>query len=195
MKRGFLFSLDALISVIIVASIAAFLGVMVLSYQSPQTSYQRMYYAGKDVITVLEKGTIGSFDNMLNISGYVSSGVLTEDDMNKTVMDLLGSLWANGMSDKAGEIFSAIAGGLLGTSYNYSLRIDGQDIVSSGGDQLMLARLSTIASGYEMGQPVEGYVSRAYLSSVSMVGSEYVYFGGYEGDGNITKTLVMPDYD
>mgnify|MGYP005647115425 CR=1 FL=1 len=75
MKRGFLFSLDALISVIIVASIAAFLGVMVLSYQSPQTSYQRMYYAGKDVITVLEKGTIGSFDNMLNISGYVSSGV------------------------------------------------------------------------------------------------------------------------
>ena len=94
--RGLLLSLDALVAVLILISFATVLGGITLSYSAPQSRYQRMYYAGKDILHVLEGGDVSNFENISPVGYYIETGVITPYDMNKTMLDTIGSLWSKG---------------------------------------------------------------------------------------------------
>jgi len=190
MKTGFLLSLDAIAAITLLLTVSLFLAGMSFTYSSPELRYQRYYYSGKDMATVLEETKMGALSDVVNLSAYG----LGQEDMDRTVLDVIGSFWAEGNKSKAENLTKEIFGkALSNTGLNYEVSFNGESIYSSQpGYSDYLARLSTIVSGYEKTRPVNGYMAKVYATKVSKTNSEFVYFGGYEGDGNITKAITLP---
>ena len=197
MKRGFVFSLDAIIVLGLVFTLALFLSALSFSYSSPELKYQRLYYSAKDLINVLEQAKLSSVGDSPLVQGYLSSGVITEEDMDKTILDAIGSFWAEGNMTEAGNLANLTFSRILnGSGLDYQLMIDGQNIfVKNTTEASFLAKLSLIVSGYETGKPVSGYSARTRLSKANRISTYYVYFGGYIGDGNISADFTLPEFD
>ncbi len=195
MKRAFLLSVDAMIAVSLLLLLTAFLSSVSLSYSSPELEYQRFYYAGKDVINSLEKAELNGVLEFMPVN-YTQDCNITETDMEKTILDVLGHLWAQNstaMDECAANLTRELLNRTLPGSFGYEVLIDGDTIYKEGEPENYLSRLHTIVSGYELGKPVSGYFASAYISRMSKETSSYAYFGGYVGDGNITKITTLPD--
>jgi len=195
--KGFVFSLDAIIVLGLVLTLAFFLAALSFTYSSPELRYQRMYYTGKDLINVMESVRLEAFRGGPVVQDYLNKGILIEDDMNKTLLDVIGSFWAEGNITEARNLTNSTFAEILnGTSLDYQLLID-NDLIHEKNTTAAnyLARLSLIVSGYDIGKPVSGYSARIKLSKVNRIASSYVYFGGYLGDGNISVNFTLPEFD
>ncbi|MEE9323722.1 MAG: hypothetical protein V3U72_04210, partial [Candidatus Aenigmarchaeota archaeon] len=190
MKRGFLLSLDAVAAITLLLIVSLFLSGMAFTYASPELRYQRYYYAGKDMVNILEETKIQAVSDVVNLSEYG----LTADDTDRTILDVIGSLWAEGNKSSAGNLTREIFENVMnGTGLGYEVLFDRESIYSSGNETSgFLSRLSTIVSGYEKTRPVNGYLAKVYLTKMSKTTSRFAYFGGYVGDGNITKIITFP---
>ena len=189
MKTGFLLSLDAIAAITLLLMVSLFLGGLSFTHASPELRYQRYYYAGKDLANVIEQTEISAVSDIVNLSRYG----LAEDDMNRTILDVIGSFWAEGNKSYAENLTEEIFGKILNrTGFGYEILFNGDTIYKSGNETDFLARLSTIVSGYEKTKPVNGYLAKVYPTKVSKTFSHFSYFGGYVGDGNITKVIRLP---
>ncbi|MCK4531339.1 MAG: hypothetical protein KAT94_00575, partial [Candidatus Aenigmarchaeota archaeon] len=190
MKKGVLLSLDALAAISLLLMVSLFLAGMSFTYSSSELRYQRYYYAGKDLANILEETKIQAVSDIVNLNDYG----LGEDDMNRTILDVIGSFWAEGNQSYAENLTKEIFENILnGTGLSYEILFDSESIYSSQPDYSdFLARLSTIVSGYEKTRPVNGYMAKVYPTKVSKSNSYFLYFGGYVGDGNITKNMTLP---
>ncbi|MCX6814419.1 MAG: VWA domain-containing protein, partial [Candidatus Aenigmarchaeota archaeon] len=197
MKRAFVFSLDAIIVLGFVLTLTFFLSALSFTYSSPELRYQRLYYTGKDLLNVIGQAKLSSVQDNPVVQDYFSKGILIQDDMNKTILDVIGSLWASGNLTEARNLTNSTFAQILnGTRVDYQLLIDSQLIHEKNTTATTyLARLSAIVSGYDIGKPVSGYSARTKLSKVNRISSSYVYFGGYIGDGNITVNFTLPQFD
>ncbi len=190
MKKGVLLSLDALAAISLLLMVSLFLAGMSFTYSSSELRYQRYYYAGKDLANILEETKIQAVSDIVNLNDYG----LGEDDMSRTILDVIGSFWAEGNQSYAENLTKEIFENILnGTGLSYEILFDSESIYSSQPDYSdFLARLSTIVSGYEKTKPVNGYLARVYLTKVSKANSYFTYFGGYVGEGNVTKIIPLP---
>jgi hypothetical protein len=195
--KGFVFSLDAMVVLGLVLTLTFFLVALSFTHSSAELRYQRLYYTGKDLLNVIENAKLSSVQDNPVVQDYLSSGILIEDDLDKTILDVIGSFWASGNITEARNLTNATFSDILnGTNLDYQLLIDGQVIDERNTTEpTFLARLSAIVSGYDIGKPVSGYSARTRLSKVNRIASTYVYFGGYVGDGNITLDFVLPQFD
>lgn len=191
MKRGFLLSLDALAAISLLLLVSVFLAGMAFTYASPELRYQRYYYTGKDMANVIEEAKIESVSDVVDLGKYD----LGQDDMDRTILDVVGSFWAEGNRSKAENLTREIFGAILGgTGLEYEVLFSGESIYASSNETSgFLSRLTTVVSGYEKTRPVNGYLARVHLAKVSKSISRFVYFGGYVGDGNVTKSLILPE--
>ena len=195
MMKAFILSLDALAAIGLLFVLIGYLASISLSFSSPELRYQRLYYAGKDVINILEKAKYRS------VSGYMPAGFgsdcnISGGDLDKTLLDVLGYLWAQNSTKLnvcAENLTDAVLNMTLGEELGYEVLLGGTTITSRGAPGEYVSRLHTIVSGYELGMPVSGFMASAYVSRMSKSTSSYVYFGGYEGDGNVTKKISLPD--
>jgi len=197
MKRAFLLSLDAMVAVGLLLMLTAFLSSISMSYSSPELEYQRFYYVGKDVMNVLERAKLPAVLDFLP-ENYTQDCNITDADMEKTILDVLGYLWAQNsttLNECAENLTRELLNKTLPPSFGYGVWLGGTNI-SRGGEPIenasYVSRLHTIVSGYELGKPVAGYFASAYISRMAKTTSSYVYFGGYVGDGNITKNVILP---
>jgi len=197
MKKAFVFTLDAIIVLGLVIGMAFFLLAFSFSYSSPELKYQRLYYAGKDMLNVMQEVKIESMQDNPVVQEYFSKGILVQDDLNKTLLDVIGSFWAEGNLTEARNLTNSTFAQIFnGTNFDYELLIDGQEIHEKNvSAATYLARLSTIVSGYDIGKPVSGYSARTRLTKVNRIASHYIYFGGYIGDGNISVNFTLPQFD
>ncbi|MFH1978467.1 MAG: VWA domain-containing protein [Candidatus Aenigmatarchaeota archaeon] len=197
MRRGFLLSLDAMVAASLLVLVALFLTGLSFTYSSPELGYQRLYYTGKDVINVMGQVEIGDLQDFSSIQYYLSTGDLVEDDLDKTLLDIVGALWSTGNITEAQNITKDVLGNLFSNSrVGYEILINNESIYRNGTSKgKYFSRFSTIVSGFDVGEPVSGFVSRVFLTKVGKIGSKYVYFGGYVGDGNITRIVELPSYD
>ena len=197
MRKAFVFSLDAIVVLGLILTLTFFLASLSFSYSSPELRYQRLYYSGKDLLNVIEQAKLSSVRDDPAVQDYLSRGIFTEEDMNNTILDAIGSLWANGSIAEARNLTNSTFAYILnGTNFDYELLIDGQEIHEKNTTaETFLARLSAIVSGYDIGKPVSGNCARVRISKANKVSSTYLYFGGYVGDGNITANLILPQYD
>ena len=198
MKRGFVLSLDALVAITILLILAIFLAAMSFSFYSPELEYERLYYAGKDMLAVMQEAKVSSLSDFDSIQYYESIGVITEDDMNKTLLEVIGSLWVSQnatLQDYARNITQDVMQTLLPSKFGHEIVMDNSTIYKNGTIQQnsFLSRFSTIVSGFQTGKPVSGYVASAYMTRIRKTTSSYIYFGGYVGDGNITRIVMLPD--
>jgi hypothetical protein len=198
-RRGFLLSLDAIIAIGLMLTLVMFLGGLSLTYYAPELRYQRLYHMGKDLLMLLENARIEQLQDFGVIKYYQGTGVLTPEDLDRTLLEIIGSFWASDnatLHSHASNITGQVLNATLPANYRYKVVIGGDTIYQSGPeDGEYLARLSSIVSGIARGEPVEGYFARAYPAKVGRVSSSYYYFGGYVGEGNLTACMELPDYD
>jgi hypothetical protein len=179
-KRGIFFSMDALIAVSIIF-ITILIAYPLITNVEPTTELQH------DIIKTLSSIRIGDLNNSYAQS-LVSSGAIT--DLNKSVLEQIGEFQITDREKAkllAESTLSDIEPGKnIGIWFGSSLITSRNNTSFETARHIETAR--QVISGIKEGTNVTGFSARAYLSS--SLQSEYFYFGGYVGDGNITSSVV-----
>lgn len=194
-RKGFLLTLDAIIAITLLLSLAIFIGGIQISYYSPELKYERLYYMGKDMLLLVENADMNQLSDFPVIEYYINEGVITGIDMQNSLLEVIGSLWASNNATKqeyARNITEGILNETLPENYGYSLLMDGSPIYTkngTGGNDFV-SRFSTIVSGYELGRPVSGYVARAWATKLTKNTTDVFSFFT-EGAGNLGGKLEI----
>lgn len=198
-RTGFILSLDAIVAVMILLTLSFFMLSLTFIFPSAELRYHRFYYVGKDMLNVVEQMKMSSVENFTIVQDYRNRGILIEEDMNKTFLDIVGSFWSHPNSSYdiyAQNLTGEILNSLFPQKISYQVLL-GNDVIYEQNvtDKNYVARLSTIVSGYAHGKPASGYMARVYITKLNKLSSEFAYFGGYIGEGNITRIATLPDFD
>ena len=127
----------------------------------------------------------------------VSEDVL--DVMNKMgILDEVGREWTSGNESGATNLSTQYLDQLIPESMGYKILFDG-DVVASNSrvsESDAIAKTSSVRllAGYEKNRTTIGSVARGFLTGITQKSSAaYAYFGGFVGQGNITKYLHVPN--
>ncbi len=176
-KRGIFFSMDALIAISIVF-IAVLIAYPLLTNTEPSTELQH------DLIKTLSTIKIGNLNNSYAQS-LVASGAIA--DKNKSVLEQIGEFQITD-PEKAKLLGESVLADIepeknIGIWFGSTLIASKNNTPYETARHIETAR--QVISGIKEGSTVTGFSARAYLSS--SLQTEYFYFGGYVGDGNITS--------
>ncbi|MBW2983808.1 VWA domain-containing protein [Candidatus Woesearchaeota archaeon] len=188
-KKGVFFSIDALIAVIIILSAIIFISVFYIN--KPSTSQQ--VYFSSDLVQILSTMKIGEINDPA-VRTMLNESNITE--LNRTILEQTLRFQVGGREDEASELINLTIGNLVPDYYNLGVWIEGfEEPVYATSQEPVTQLISSkqLVSGIEKEKAVEGLASRAFLSGINeRTSSAYAYFGGYEGDGNITKKVTLP---
>ncbi len=188
MKKGYLFTTDSLIAVLLFITVMFALPVL---YLDKKESTNLNYYA-TDMIKVLSTLTIDEADN-----DYVD--YLIEDynvsASNQTILEEVGRLWVLGYEEQATLLVKNITYGLVPENTGLGVYIEGSEVYSNNfSKEDYLVSSKHMVSGIEPGKPITGLSSRAYLDDINEKSSSaYAFFGGFVGNGNVSKKLFIPN--
>ena len=175
-NKGIFFSLDALIALIIIF-IVIFIAVPISKQNKIESKID------EDILISLSSITAEEFDNAY-VQSLISSGVITEP--NKSLIEQIGQFYATD-EDIAINIVDEFLSSIK-TKENIGIWLENSLVSSKNSTPIEKARqIDTsrqIISGIQIGSNITGFSARAFLSS--NVKTNYNYFGGYIGDGNIT---------
>lgn len=141
---------------------------------------------------------LNSLNNVMmdEVDGFdvdVQNQTLLRDDIS--VLDQIGFYWSQNQSDKAEELFLEVSQHIVSDMDNFRLSFGEDNIYVKGvqdGDTAIVH--SRMITGIGDESPITGFTSSAYLTRIrDKLTSEYVYFGGFTGQGNITRQLRLPD--
>jgi hypothetical protein len=183
-KKGYVMILDAIIALTLILMMFT----VIVSVQDSSTSkisstsFKSIHYVSEDVLDVLNK---------------------------QGALDYIGTDWAaaNGSApawSNESNVSLQYMDKLIPRIYGYRLEIDGLPVYDSTGNTssgrpanssiTSQTHSSRLLVGFGRGMPTRGQVARAYLSNIGeKVTSTYSYFGGFEGQGDLTKKVELPD--
>lgn len=181
-KRAVFFSIDALIALFII-----FLSILVF-YPLVKTINQTSFIQG-DIINILSSLKIGEIDNSY-AQQLIAQGKIT--DLNKSILEQIGEFYVNDV-DIAKNLTDSILSSLninenIGIWYGNTLLGSKSSIPYASAKNIEVER--QIISGIKQGAGVTGFSARAFLSNNMQ--TEYFYFGGYVGEGNLSARM---EYD
>ena len=196
LRKGFVFSLDALIALSIILILIG--GFILLKHQSlvPEKKYEQMSYIASDLMNVLAELRVYEVKDKPTISSLIESRVLTQADLNRTLLDLIGSFWGS----KNYSIASNITKEVLDFYNSSCVRLDiANETIYSSCDKIegSVAVSSMIESGYEVGKPIFGYIARAWARKVKKNTTQIIPFlpegSGWTGNRlEVTKKFSLP---
>jgi hypothetical protein len=165
--KGIVFSLEAIMAIsllIIFAIVISFIGTT--SFIQHQT-YERFHYSSQDAVQLLTKTKVADWQNNQVIKDLINNGVLIEDDLNKTLLDIIGSFWARGENEKARNVTESILNLTIPENLGYEVSLE-NDIIASREKPItnLLSVSKTTVSGYAIGKPVEGYMALVSLEEI-----------------------------
>ena len=166
--KGIVFTLDSIIAFGIMTTVISLLIFFRVESTSPYLSAQQAHFISEDILTLLYESKLENVCNQTLLSDYVSQGVLNAEDLNKTSVSVIGSLWAAGNTSEAANITECIINDILPMNIGYQLTINDDNVYNTSHTTRPSFSNATIgiasrriASGYEKFQPVTGFVSRA----------------------------------
>jgi hypothetical protein len=203
--KGIVMTLDAIIAMMLMVSIISLLIFFRTESSSPFFAAQQLHSLSEDSLNILSKSTLREIasPDILNQAVNVSH-ILDESDLDKSAIDVIGMLWTENKPEGAANITKDILENILPNNIGYQVLINKDSVYNSSQgtgrpsyeDATTEISSGRIASGYQKGQNFStGCVARAYLKSLRINDSSYVYFGGYVGDGNITVNITLPIFD
>ncbi len=179
MKRGYFYSLDALVALLIIVVVILFI-VPVRKEKIEEKKTQ------EDVLKVLSNLKVGDTNNTY-ITYLISQGNIT--DLNKSILEQIAEFYALNKPEAQNlvkEMFDQ-----LNISDNIGLWFNGKFVYAKNKttyeDSRLIWAAKELVSGIREGNSSTGFSARAYLSKSAL--TEYFYFGGYVGDGNITAVI------
>ena len=196
MKKGFIFTMDAMIALSVMIMIILTVAFVKFETILPEKTYEKLNFIADDTMNLLAHLEVHEVQDTLTIKGLIDEGKIVKRDLHMTVLDLIASFWYRGNYTIAKNISRDVLEGLT-DDFCLNLTLETDTIYSSCSTSSKdVAVSSRIESGYQPGKPTFGYIARAFLTSITNKrDSSYVYFGGYVGDGNITRELILPSYD
>ncbi|MEM5800076.1 MAG: hypothetical protein QXD54_00625 [Candidatus Aenigmatarchaeota archaeon] len=180
--KGQVFSLEAILAIsllVIFAIVVSFIGVT--SFFQHQT-YERFHYISQDSVQLLIKTRVSDWKEKLQ--ELFDEGVLTENDLDKSLLDIIGSFWTKGDIENAKKVTELILNLSIPENLGYEVSID-EDTIAKREKPLkaLLSVSTTTVSGYAIGKPVEGYMSTAFLREVEKKETCKVISVEQEGSG------------
>ncbi|MFB6075846.1 MAG: VWA domain-containing protein [Candidatus Aenigmatarchaeota archaeon] len=186
MEKGFIFTLDAILAFGLVLVIVSGIGIYFTI--KPEMEYRNVHSQAEDGMELLSMQV-----RELEVYIDLENKNLTESP-NQTILELIGSLWVSNKTEEARNVTKEVLKDYMGNCFE--LTFSDETIYQSCSEKgKNIAISSRLASGYKTGGPDRGYVSRAFFDKLRKVTSEYTYFGGYVGDGNITSIVNLENID
>jgi len=178
--KGFVFSLDAILALGMTLAVIGILGVYYTI--EPQLKYTTMHSEAEDSMQILS--------NRVNATELN----LPDEFDGKSALDVIGTLWLEGNKTDAGNLTEKLLKNF--TSRCFEL-VFGDDIIykSCPTEGNTIAVSNRMVSGYMAGEKPKGYTSRIFIKKLRNFKSKFLYFGGYVGDGNITKVFNITHMD
>lgn len=195
--KGVFFSIDAILSLGFLLIGIWLLSLLTYSLNMPSTEYNELNILAYDSLAMLEYMHVYEAENLSSIRYYIDEGIITEENLNKTIIDLIGYFYLINETKIAENITKEISNYYLPDSIGYELLIGNkteQAVLAQNNKTFIRTKVvsKTLISGYALNKSVKGHISRASLSKGWKTDSRYAYFGGYVGEGNITKYLDLP---
>ncbi len=176
--KGLIFYLDATLALVLMIAVVAGIGVYYTI--EPELEYRTIQAEAEDLMQLMSQ--------KMNATEFG----LPDNYTNKTFLEAVGTLWVEGNQSKAREVVNDTLGNFERRCLELSF--EGDVIYNRTGcdeEGHNVAVSNRVASGYASEKKPEGYMARVILNKLKRVVSEYVYFGGYVGDGNITKNMTL----
>ncbi len=177
-KRGYFFSLDAFIALLVIIGVVIFIKPPLV-----QTNYSDTLH--QDLLSSLSSLKIGELDNFYAYQ-WIADGSI--NNLNQSVLEQIGEFYA--LNETRATLLAQSILDDLNLNSNIGIYFSNNLIAMSGnfGTPERVSTARQLISGVEGGQAVKGYSSRAFLTSENRV--DYFYFGGYVGDGNISVKII-----
>jgi len=184
LKKGFLFTVDSIIGASIIIT-----GILLInSFYIVEPSYTSLDYTSHDLINALSTLTIGEVNNSY-VTELISNGKISNTD--NTILEQIGEFWVLNKTDMCQKLTENITSDLFPPNIGFSIVIGDEEVFRKDvptTHSLVSAR--KMISGYEKDRPVKGSTARAYLKSIrEKKTASFAYFGGFVGQGNISKEL------
>ena len=188
MRKGIYFTFDSLIAAVVL--IMAIL--LASSFYIKEQQRININYAAQDLIVLFSSLKVGDL-KIDYVQRLVNSSDITNE--NLTVLEQIGDFWAQDKAELAKNFTKILMEDTFPSAYGFSVLVNG-DLIYVRDLPVTTSLVSTrkIVSGIAKAKPTDGFTSRVLLAGIkSKKTSAYAYFGGYEGDGNLTKKINLPD--
>ena len=184
MKKGYALITDALVALVFFMVVAA--GLVHLSSfsgisRSGYNEFLALHYSSEDVLDVLnKKGVLDDVGYMWSLSRGNRSSVY----------------WSN-----ASNISKRYLEDMIPYHMGYKLLMEGQEICNSSWNPNRTTEIkkdsethaTRLLVGYGENATVFGKTARAALTKIrEKITSEFIYFGGFVGEGNLSQVLFLP---
>lgn len=187
MKKAVFFTIDALLAsgIIIIAIL------LVGNFYSAEQQKANVNFASQDLVRVFSTTNVGQVDNSL-VKTWISDGTIS--NINNTIFEQIGDFWANSQTNLSYNFTKNLTEGIIPAGLGYSVLVNGEEIYSRNLPiKRILLSSRKLVTGIAKAKPTQGFTARVLLNGIiSKKTNAYAYFGGYEGDGNLTKKLILP---
>ncbi len=214
-RRGFVFTLDAILALLLVTMFVVSITQINPSAQVYST-YMRSQskYLAEDTLTMLRTQPLWTFVPPRKIKEWIETGVLnlTLVSPEMSPVDIVATYWSTApvfpsanLKQKAEIIMGYVLNSTL-KDYNYELMINNytSPYLRKVGSNYSAARDVTpatlILSGYAYNQTPRGYMARAFLNKLGSKENTYTIRGGYiysrtdnQNDEVIIRYIVPPE--
>ncbi|MEA3513879.1 MAG: VWA domain-containing protein, partial [Nanoarchaeota archaeon] len=189
-KRGVFFTIDAMIA----ASIIVLGLILASSFYISEKKPTSISYLASDMTQVMSSLRISEVNNSY-VNQLIADGVIEEKSLNNSIAEILGEMWATNSSEIAFNLTMELIDPLMDTRFGYGIYINDEEIMARAKEvKGALISSQKMISGIEKDKAIFGYSSKVYLSSIKdRQTSSFAYFGGFEGEGNLTKRVLLPD--
>lgn len=187
MKRGFYFTIDALIAFAVVVGVI----LVSSSFYIHDTRLRDLDFA-EDLMGVLNTLTVGDYNDSYT-QQLIATGVIKDPD--HTLLEQIGEFYALGNSTLAENLTKSILDPIMPAGFSYGLWADNTVIhIVNYSAPRTEASYSKFVSGIEFGRPIQGFIASIFLTGIgSRRTSTFIYFGGFVGQGNLSRVFFVPE--
>ncbi len=194
--RGIFFTMDSMFALMLIVATLPIFVLISMSTVPTETVNQRLHLQAQDAVNMLSELEIKDVIREPVIMNYYSNGILSEDDANTSLIDIIGMFWASdnlSHIEVARNITEHLFSKIMPSNVKWGLSIEDESIYNTSGAVLRtVATSKKIVSGYMKEQPSTGYIAKAFLNRISgKRTASYSFFGGFVGEGKIN--LIVSD--
>ncbi|MGV8086044.1 MAG: hypothetical protein ACP5N1_00280 [Candidatus Woesearchaeota archaeon] len=186
-KKAIFYTMDALLaSMLLIGAILLIYGV----YSPEDTEIEQQTFISQDVLTIISELKINEINNSF-VYEEILNGNIT--DINNSVLDQIGEYWALGQPLKAQRLLGEIVNSSIPNNYGLNTTMGNKTLfLQEINSKINSVAANRMISGIEEGKPILGSSGTSYLKKINdKKTSTYAYFGGFVGQGNITKMVYL----
>jgi len=173
--KGYIFTLDAFFATVITLGM---IGALLLFSFGSKFEFRATQNVAKDLMNVLDRTgmteVLGNPERFPLAHQMYENGSIKEEDLNDSVLEMIGAFWARGNHTLAGMLATEVLNVTIPRQFGFDVVFNGESIYGSNVSALprdiprttnMLVSDKRLISGIEAARPVKGYAARAWLET------------------------------